>query len=438
MANGPHMPISRRQLLGALAAGIVLPSSSGTIEGAVADDSTRLLSGIDDAADLELLRKMIQIRSYTHEEAPLAKFLVDDMKRLGLETQLQEVQPGRYNAIGVLRGSGGGKSIILNGHIDTNPVGEGWTVDPVGGVVKDECVYGIGVSNMKASCAAFVGAARAFIQSKTKPRGDIIITHVVGELSGGDGTRKVVQSGIKADYFIVGEPTDLALLTVHASGTEVTINTIGDTRHMSKLEESVSAIDTMYKVIERLKVMKFTDSPRSNPEYASIRRVNVGTMRAALGREFQEWRTPQVPDFAQIKVAIRFGPDLTSESVLADVKREMEALHKADPKVVVEVVAPERNPNQPRLTYEIPKDHVVVRVLAENYCKIVGQAPPIGAIAPYRYYGTDAPQLQHAGMVGIVCGVGGKYNTMPDERVELKDYRAATRMFALAASQLCG
>jgi acetylornithine deacetylase len=429
---------TRRQFIETVAMGVAFSPIVGMAQAKSGADP--LTAAVDDKADLELIQAMIRMRSYSGggEEGPLAKFLVSEMTKLGLETQLQEVEPNRFNAIGILRGSGGGKSLMLNGHIDTNPVGEGWTVDPLGGVVKDDCVFGIGVSNMKASCAAFVGAARALVKSKTRLRGDVVLTHVVGELQGGIGTAKVIESGIKTDYFIVGEPTDLALLTVHANGATVTINTIGVTRHMSKLEESVSAIDTMYQVIERVKRMKFTDSPRSNAEYASIRRVNIGTMKAALGREMHEWRTPQVPDFAQIKVSIRFGPDLTPESVAADVKREMDALHKEDPRVVTEVVAPVARADQPRRTYEIAKDHVVVRTLAESYRQVLGNAPAIGAVAPYRYYGTDAPRLQSAGIVGVVCGVGGKYNTMPDERVELKDYYAASRIYALTAKTLCG
>jgi acetylornithine deacetylase len=62
----------------------------------------------------------------------------------------------------------------------------------------------------------------------------------------------------------------------------------------------------------------------------------------------------------------------------------------------------------------------------------------VGAVAPYRYYGSDASHLQHlGGMTGVVCGAGGKYNTMPDERVELVQFRAATRVYALAALAVC-
>ena len=85
---------------------------------------------------------------------------------IGLDSSLLEVQPGRYNAIGILKGTGGGKSLAFNGHIDTNPITEGWTVDPIGGVAKDDCVYGIGVSNMKAGDRAYFRAVETLIDAR--------------------------------------------------------------------------------------------------------------------------------------------------------------------------------------------------------------------------------------------------------------------------------
>jgi acetylornithine deacetylase len=102
---------------------------------------------------------MVQVKSYSGSagERELAEMLVSEMRVLGLDAALQPV-PGvdeeRVNAVGRLPGSGGGKSLLFNGHIDTNPVTEGWTVDPWAGLVDDRFIYGIGVSNMKAGDAA--------------------------------------------------------------------------------------------------------------------------------------------------------------------------------------------------------------------------------------------------------------------------------------------
>src|SRR5262249_27757601 len=81
---------------------------------------------------LEFLAQMIRFKSYsgTLGESELAGFMVEAMKGLGLEAHTQEVTPGRFNAIGRWRGTGGGPSLLFNGHLDTKPVTEGWTVDP--------------------------------------------------------------------------------------------------------------------------------------------------------------------------------------------------------------------------------------------------------------------------------------------------------------------
>src|SRR5205823_8923970 len=109
-----------------------------------------LLASISPRDSLEFLARMIRIQSYsgTPGESELAQFMVDAMKAVGLEALLQPVEAGRVNAIGRWRGTGGGKSLLFNGHLDTNPVTEGWTVDPLAGHYDDRFVYGIGVSNM--------------------------------------------------------------------------------------------------------------------------------------------------------------------------------------------------------------------------------------------------------------------------------------------------
>jgi len=398
-----------------------------------------LLDGIDDDADLTVLRQMIQTKSYSGsgEESALARIMIGHMKELGLETRIIEVEPDRFNAVGVLRGTGGGTSLMLNGHIDTNPVGLGWTVDPFEALVRDEMVYGIGVSNMKASCAAFLGAARAFVRSGVKLPGDLVLAYVVGELQGGIGTLKLIREGITADTFIVGEPTDLAIVTLHAASLTVEVSTLGVTRHLSKMEESVSALDTMVLVIDRIKSMAFTGP--SDPELASVRRVNIGSVRAGLGREMHDWRPGQVPDFATIRMSVRYGPGQSEDTVIEDIEREMSALAGQDPRVRTEVHARKREGLPPPRAFQVPPDDAIVSAAIRSYERATGGTAPVGAVAPYRYYGSDASHLQHlAGMSGVVCGAGGKYNTMPDERVELSQFRQATRLYTLAAQSICG
>src|SRR5439155_16343035 len=114
-------------------------------------------AAVDTRELVSLLQQMVRIRSYSAggEEGTIARFMRDYLAKLGLEVELQEVQPDRFNCVSRMPGTGGGTSLMLNGHLDTNPAGEGWTKDPFGGDVEDECSYGSGGSNMKAADAAY-------------------------------------------------------------------------------------------------------------------------------------------------------------------------------------------------------------------------------------------------------------------------------------------
>jgi acetylornithine deacetylase len=103
-------------------------------------DRREMLARIDRTRCVDFLAAMVRHKSYsgTSGESELARFMAANMRELGLSAELQEVESGRLNAIGRLAGTGGAKSLLFNGHLDTNPVTEGWTVDPWGGFCNDD------------------------------------------------------------------------------------------------------------------------------------------------------------------------------------------------------------------------------------------------------------------------------------------------------------
>src|SRR5262245_14494075 len=269
-------------------------------------DRTAVLARLDEKACLDFLSAMVRHKSYsqTEGERKLAEFMADSMRGLGLEAGVQPVEGARVNAIGRWPGAGGGKSLLFNGHVDTNPVTEGWTVDPWGGLVDDKFIYGIGVSNMKAGDAAYFCAVKTLRDAGVKLKGDVILTFVVGELQGGVGTLAAIRNGIKADYFINSEPTDLQAVTMHAAAFTFIIELTGVTRHLSKREAAVDAIAAACDLIPRLNAMTFSGA--KSDEHRSINRVHVGVVHGALGKELHEWRPPQVADFLRIKGSGRY------------------------------------------------------------------------------------------------------------------------------------
>jgi acetylornithine deacetylase len=109
--------------------------------------SPDILDQIDIDSCFALLASMVQHKSYTETEGErqLAGKMHERMTQLGMDSELQPVEGKRVNAIGRLKGTGGGASLLFNGHLDTNPATEGWTVDPWGGLIDDDFIYGIGV-----------------------------------------------------------------------------------------------------------------------------------------------------------------------------------------------------------------------------------------------------------------------------------------------------
>lgn len=393
---------------------------------------------VDEKACLDFLAGMVRHKSYTQTpgERNLAEHMVEQMRALGIDAYLQEVEGDRVNAIGVWKGAGGGKSLLFNGHLDTNPATEGWTVDPWGGLVDERFIYGIGVSNMKSGDAAYFCAVKSLIERGVRLKGDVVLTFVVGELQGGVGTLAAIRRGIRADYFINSEPTDLQALTMHAAAFTFIVELNGVTRHMSKREEAVDAIMAACELIPELNAMTFSGAP--GPEHQSINRVHVGVVHGALGRELHEWRPPQVADMVRIKGSGRYAPGQTEDGAIADIRRVLDRLEARHPGLKAKVI-PERQQGRPGMpAFEVKKNSHIVQALNRAYRTVRGIDQPTGAMRPPGFYGTDAGHFyQQLGMEGVVCGPGGRYNTMPDERVDIPDYLDMVRIYMLTILEIC-
>lgn len=398
------------------------------------------LAALDEKACIDFLACMVQHKSYTETEGErrLAEHMRDRMGELGLEAELQPVEGERVNAIGRWKGSGGGPSLLFNGHLDTNPVTGGWTVDPWGGVVADDCIYGIGVSNMKAGDAAYFCAVATLMKAGLRPKGDVILTFVVGELQGGVGTVRAIEQGVRADYFINSEPTDLGALTLHAGAFNWTIELEGRTRHVSKREEAIDAIAVAAELVPRLDRTTFTGA--ADAMHKSVNRCHVGVIRGALSREFHEWRPPQVADFARLVGTARYAPSQSAEGVIRDLRGLLDQLEREYPGLQATVSHQENTSGKPSmLPFEVSMDARIVKTVNAAYERLRGVPQPTGALRPPAFYGTDAAHFYHRlGMEGVVCGPGGKYNTMPDERVELRDYLDCIRLYMMAIIDICG
>ncbi len=169
----------------------------------------------------------------------------------------------RPNLVAVWPGTGGGRSIILNGHIDTvtiEPSGS-WTQDPFGAAIVDGLLYGRGASDMKGGLMAAVMAMRCLAEAGVELRGDVIFQSVVNEEHAGNGTLDLVRRGITADGAIVLEPTDNRVFLSHPGGLYWQVNVPGvprspGSRWDNGRQAGVSAIEKLPPVINAMLEME--------------------------------------------------------------------------------------------------------------------------------------------------------------------------------------
>src|SRR5687768_12804701 len=155
----------------------------------------RVLAHVDRDAMIELASALVRIPSFKTEETPVARFLADFFRPRGYQVDLQEIEPGRFQTIATLKGTGGGSSLMLNGHIDINALTTRWRRDPWTPSVEGDLLYGHGIQNMKGGLTSIIMAAEAVRQSGVRPKGDLVVACVAGETQGGEGTHALMQSG---------------------------------------------------------------------------------------------------------------------------------------------------------------------------------------------------------------------------------------------------
>jgi acetylornithine deacetylase len=223
---------------------------------------------------------------HTTDETPVARFLDQLFRREGLESLLQEVDPGRFQVLARLPGAGGGRSLMLNGHLDIDPIPGGWLRDPWTPTIEGDRFYGAGIFNMKAGVAAMVMAAVAARRARVALRGDVLVACVVGELQGGVGTVHLLRQGVRADAAIVPEPYGTEnILTKHTGVAEFAVHVIGRSAHISRLHRGVNAISKMTKVIHALETLElrgdrdpiFLTCPSASSEASSAAAAGSGS-----------------------------------------------------------------------------------------------------------------------------------------------------------------
>jgi succinyl-diaminopimelate desuccinylase len=374
---------------------------------------------------IALTRQLIKIPSENPpgEEEAVSEFIAEKLKSIGLTVRFHEYKPNRPNVVGLLQGGKGKPILMFNGHTDTVPTGDKslWTTDPFSADIRDGKIYGRGAADMKGALAAMISAAQAVVESSVKLKGTLIFSFVADEEVTGFGTKNLIDRGYRADFAVVGEPTELKVQTAHKGVVGLKIKTKGRAAHASMPNEGVNAIYGMSKICLALKEKQYGLMTKKHHLLGSPT-INVGTIRGGL-------KTNMVPDHCEITVDRRLLPGESPENVKFEIDMLLDELKEHNPllRVESEII----NVAEPSETHAHER---VVKIAREAVKEIMKEDPGItGFIATcdMRFL------VNQARIPTIILGPGNlRQAHTVDEYIETRQVLNGAKIYALIALKL--
>lgn len=392
---------------------------------------------------LDLTEGLANIPSFSGAEAPAAEYVAGKMRAWGFdEVILQEVERGRPNAIGILRGDGTGVNLMFNGHLDIDPIPIGYDRPLWQCFRENDRLFGVGIGNMKAGDAAMITAALAVKRSGIRLRGDLIVACVVGELQGGIGTVHLLDKGPLPDAAIVPEPTNLQIRTLHAGVLELLVTLRGKAVWAGRTQQFkwVNAIDKAMTAMRALHALEFNHVP--HPELPGLPRIHVGSIRGGMTRDYHMWRPAFVADCCTLAIDVRLHPGMSVEGVVADLRACLDRLASADPDFKYEIEMPPAPYLAPwhamgcfMPPLELPKNHPLVGITAAHHKSVSGETPAIGMHVPGSLAGADSGHLWSR---GVPCfNYGPTQHSRFYNEVSYANLERGMRVLALTAAEVC-
>lgn len=381
---------------------------------------------IDQTELLSLLQELISINSVNpslvdkgHGEDEIARFIGNYMEKMGLEVVYQEIEKNRCNVLGILRGLGGGKSLLLNGHTDT--VGIEGMEEPLNPKFYHGKVYGRGALDMKSGLAAMIIAIRSIINSQVKLKGDVIVACVMDEEYASIGTEELVKN-YTADAAIIPEPTDLQITVAHKGFAWIKIEVFGKAAHGSLPDEGVDAIVKAGKVLVELEnLQKNILSKKYHPL------LGAASIHASLISGGLELST--YPDYCKIEIERRTLPVENQETVIKEIQEIMDKIKSNDDQFNAKF---ELFFYRPAL--EVSTDEDIVRSLDNARKKVLNEDTTfIG-----KTWWMDSALLSEAGIPTVVFGPTGKGLHAAVEYVEFQSLITTVEILINTIIDYCG
>jgi len=383
--------------------------------------------GVDRAFVVDLLKDLVATNSVNPTvgrgpgESAVADLIYDRLTSIGgLEVRRQPVGDGRSNVIAILKGSGGGRGLMLNGHMDTVGV-DGMTIEPFKPFIENDRLHGRGACDMKGPLAGMIGALKSLVDSGSELRGDLIFTAVADEEYKSIGTKKLLEE-YRAEAAIVGEPTEMKVATAHKGFVWIEVEIRGKAAHGSVPEKGVDAIAHAAKVVSRLETLRDRLATRIHPLLGGPK-VHTSTIQGGT-----DWSI--IPERCVLRLERRTLPGETVSSVMNEIDEILQNIRKEN--VNFDATARSRYDMPP---LETAATETIVRILQQALVAVTGAETPIVGVP----YWTDGALLSRLGSIPTCLFGPGDIGLAhsADEYVNVEDILDSVSVYRDVARKFC-
>ncbi len=422
------------------------------------DDALNLLSELVRIPSISVKYPGINQDEIRGGEGRCNEALARHLRAIGCEVDLWEEEPGRANCVGVLKGTGGGRSLIYNGHIDTVPPGDfadwKWN-DPYSGKVEDGKLYGLGSCDMKGGIVAQVWAARALVQAGVRLKGDLILESVVGEetMDHQAGTSATIRRGYRADAAVVSEPSSYPEpLTVSPASPGLlflVVNVTGVATHPGIRAEfvraggkgmaaGVNAVEKGALMLQALQRLEYEWGFTKNHVFFKPGHFTIHPGVIVGGPP-----GPLVPfivsTYCRIEALVWFPPHETQEDIQKEVEEYLLKAAALDPWLATHPPKFEWRYCWP--PFQVPQGHPIIGTVAQAYERAAQDNSALRPRAKIHGFSAvcDATFLNDAGIPAIAFGPGDVLMAHHrNEYMAIDELTAATKTLAMTAMDWCG
>jgi acetylornithine deacetylase len=408
------------------------------------DFAKKILSQVSEEEIVAMACDVVNIPSPTGEELEMGKYMRGALESAGLQVAWQEVEEGRANVVGLWEGTGNGKSLMFNGHMDTSNSGRETFLTGIGykpkAIVRNGMIYGLGIYNMKGALVCYTQAVKALMRAGIRLEGDVLIAAVVGEIEKtqwsdefvgrefrgyGVGTHHLVTHGVLPDMCILGEPTDMQLVLGHYGSVWVRISTRGHYVHtaFTRGKQQESSVYRMKEILDPIYAW-IAEWEKKASYNGPPGVVNIGCIRGG-----QPWRASRTPDRTDVFLDVRVPPTMPLKEARRSVKQLLLDLRAKHPKYGIESETFVSVPGA-----EISKDHELVKTIERCHHTVMGAPPKHTTVL----WGSDASVMTRYGIETLNYGPSSGPRDAEGEKVEITTLVNTAKVYALAAAEICG